>query len=464
MNQKDSIQLAYFGDDFTGSTDALEFMTRAGADTILFIEPPTPDQWAPYAGYQAFGVAGLTRAMPPDEMEPVLETAFARIREIAPRHLHYKVCSTFDSSPEIGSIGTAIGVGRRTFGNPVTPVVVGAPHLGRYVAFGNLFARMGIGSTGEIHRLDRHPSMRHHPTTPADEADLRLHLARQCDHSMGLIDLVDLELPAEALRAKIEAAADDNAEVLFFDGIYEPQMARIGAALETLRGETDTLFSVGSSGVEKALGDHWGATGKLTPRDHWTEVQPVDACLVLSGSVSPITADQIRTARDNGFAAIAVAPEALESERRKESLVADYAAQIAEHLRNGRSVVLHSCEGPDDPRLDACREILGRQGLSPREVRGKTARVFGEILGGAARRALEATGAGRLVVAGGDTSSIVARALGIEAVEMIAPLYPGAPLCRAFAPDSPVDQMEINLKGGQVGDRNYFPALKAGKL
>src|SRR5688572_31027446 len=43
----------------------------------------------------------------------------------------------------------------------------------------------------------------------------------------------------------------------------------------------------------------------------------------------------------------------------------------------------------------------------------------------------------RLVIAGGDTSSYAARAMGIEAVEMIAALVPGAPLCKAVAPGSP---------------------------
>lgn len=464
MNRASPVQLAFFGDDFTGSTDALEFMTRAGAKTILFIEPPTAEQWAAYADRQAVGMAGMTRSMPPGEMAPVLEKAFTRIREIAPRHFHYKVCSTFDSSPGIGNIGTAIRIGRRVFGNPVTPVVVAAPHLGRYVAFGNLFARMGIGSKGEIHRLDRHPSMRHHPITPTDEADLQLHLSRQCEDAMGLVDLVDLEQPAGVIRERMEDVIRAGAEVLFFDGLYEHHMARIGEAMEDLRGEQPTLFSVGSSGVEKALGDHWGHTGDLTPRTEWTEVGPCGTCLVLSGSVSPVTAEQIGTARANGFADLAVDPKALENGERRESLVADYAAQIATRLREGESVILHTCEGPEDPRLQECRDILGRQGLTPSEIRGKTARIFGEILGEAGRRALEEAGAGRLVVAGGDTASLVARRLGIEAVEMIAPLYPGAPLCRAHAPGSPVDRMEINLKGGQVGDAHYFPALRNGKI
>ncbi|WP_420148717.1 nucleotide-binding domain containing protein [Spirosoma sp.] len=54
--------------------------------------------------------------------------------------------------------------------------------------------------------------------------------------------------------------------------------------------------------------------------------------------------------------------------------------------------------------------------------------------------------------------------MGIEAVEMIAPLVPGAPLCRATAPGSSLDGVEVNFKGGQVGAENYFGVLLEGRV
>jgi uncharacterized protein YgbK (DUF1537 family) len=71
----------------------------------------------------------------------------------------------------------------------------------------------------------------------------------------------------------------------------------------------------------------------------------------------------------------------------------------------------------------------------------------------------------RVLIAGGDTSGYLARTLGIDALEMIAPLATGAPLCRAFAAaGSPFDGLELNFKGGQVGPPNYFGAVAQGKL
>src|SRR5439155_21327656 len=126
---------------------------------------------------QRFGVAGMTRSMRPEEMERILRPAFQSLRESGTPIIHYKVCSSFDSSPNVGSIGRVIDLGIEIFNSRCVPVLVGGPALGRYCVFGNLFAR--CGEECEAFRLDRHPSMSHHPATPMNEADLRLHLARQ---------------------------------------------------------------------------------------------------------------------------------------------------------------------------------------------------------------------------------------------------------------------------------------------
>jgi uncharacterized protein YgbK (DUF1537 family) len=73
---------------------------------------------------------------------------------------------------------------------------------------------------------------------------------------------------------------------------------------------------------------------------------------------------------------------------------------------------------------------------------------------------VEHTGVGRVAVAGGDTSGHVAQALGIAALSAVAPLAPGAPLCRAYGPDAAESGLEIVLKGGQMGAPDFFCAAK----
>ena len=438
--------LAYYGDDFTGSTDALEFLSRAGARTALFIEPPTPAQLATYAGLDAVGVAGLTHAMPPDAMQAALEPAFARLRMLGARHIHYKVCSTFDSSPTIGSIGRAIEVGKEAFPNAFVPLLVAAPPLGRYCVFGNLFARLGIGSDGGIFRLDRHPSMSRHPTTPANESDLRLHLARQTTLKTGLLDILQIAQPLAAMQAAIGAQVQEGAKVMLFDALYEEQLLGIGAAIDGYATENEPLFSVGSSGVEMALGQLWAQNGTLTPVTDWPSPGRAAPLLVVSGSCSPVTAGQMAWAKANGFAEVVLDAPKLAADADSLVSLASYQQQAIAFLGAGRSVIVHTNSGA--------------AGATP----GLSAQKLGTALGLIAREAVRQTGVRRVVVAGGDTSSYAARAMGIEAVEMIAPFYPGAPLCRAAAPGSPLHGVEVNFKGGQVGAPEYFGVLQEGRM
>ena len=123
---------------------------------------------------------------------------------------------------------------------------------------------------------------------------------------------------------------------------------------------------------------------------------------------------------------------------------------VIHFLQSGRSVIVHTTKTGSDQRIAA-------------KLKNQTADLLGMALGQVLRGALSQAKVQRLCIAGGDTSSFAARALGIEALEMIASLTPGAPLCRAFAPNSPADQMEIVFKGGQVGAENYFETVLKGK-
>lgn len=445
MNSASQLLLAFYGDDFTGSTDALEFLSRAGIKTMLFIEPPTAEQLAAYPDLQAIGVAGMTRAMTPAEMEETLLPAFQKLKELNTAQVHYKVCSTFDSSPATGSIGKAIEIGAQVFKHRFVPLLVAAPALGRYCTFGNLFARLGIGSQGEIFRLDRHPSMSKHPVTPADEGDLRLHLAKQTDQKIGLINILDIVRPIEEIEEKLHELTEAGNGIILFDALYPEQMECIGSVLDNAA-DAGTLFSVGSSGIEMALGDHWKKQGITAPKTSWMPEEYTGPILVISGSCSPVTSGQIEWALENGFAEVALDTEALSDLNNIDSIIQKNITEATALIQSDKSVIVHTSKGSDDPRIAKTRREIGLQ----------TALILGTALGRIARAIAAETKVRRVLVAGGDTSGYAARAMGIEAVEMIRPLAPGAPLCKVYAPGSPLDGLEINLKGGQVGAKDYF--------
>ncbi|GAB3913956.1 four-carbon acid sugar kinase family protein [Mucilaginibacter boryungensis] len=459
--QQYNLLLAYYGDDFTGSTDALEFLSRAGVKTVLFIEPPTTTQLSKYKNLQAIGVAGNTRALPPDEMEQELIPAFSALKDLGASHVHYKVCSTFDSSPAIGSIGRAADVGAKVFKAPFIPLLVAAPPLGRYCLYGNLYARMGIGSQGEIYRLDRHPSMSRHPSTPMNEADLRLHLSKQTQQQIGLMDILSID--QDAAEDKLETLIGSGSEIVLFDALYTEQLLPIAELIDQYADKTQPLFSIGSSGIEMALGQLWEQQGLTQPIIDWPAAGKAKSMLVVSGSCSPVTAKQIEYAVKKGFASVAIDTVALATAADISAMVKQYVAEVTGLMEQGKHVIIHTSLGADDPRIADTHKVFTDKGLTEATIRSKTAQLYGQVLGQIASGVAGQIKLQRLVIAGGDTSSFVARTMGIEAVEMIAPVSPGAPLCRAYAPGTAIDGIEVNFKGGQVGAEDYFVKVKEGK-
>lgn len=453
------LRLAYYGDDFTGSTDVMEALSLAGVRTVLFLEPPRPAALARFPGVEAVGVAGVSRALPTGAIERELRPVFEAFRALNPQIVHYKTCSTFDSSPTVGSIGRALDVGAAVFPGPFLPVVVGAPALGRYVVFGNLFARSGPES--EVFRLDRHPTMRRHPVTPMTESDLRLHLARQTDEPVGLFDVQALALPERPASERLDALTASGTRAVLFDTLTPDHLTRLGHLIAARAAENAPLFAVGSSGLEYALTAHWRTAGELPDGSTAPATAApgrVEQIAIVSGSCSPVTARQIDWAEANGFGVVALDTERLIAPETDAAARAAALSAAREHGEAGRSVIVHAGRGPDDPRIAATLRRLERLGETEERGRRRIGQALGEIL----RLALERTGIRRAVVAGGDTSSVVARQLGIEALEFIAPIAPGSPLCRVHSRHAVVDGIEMLFKGGQVGTIQLLGSVRDG--
>jgi uncharacterized protein YgbK (DUF1537 family) len=435
----------WYGDDFSGSTDVMEAFTLNGLPAVLFLEPPAPADLAEFPGVRAVGVAGVARSKSPQWMEANLPPILERLGRLGAPLVQYKVCSTFDSSPEVGSIGRALDIGRRVLATQsFTPIVVGAPVLRRYVAFGNLFATVGPVT----HRLDRHPTMSRHPVTPMNEADLVRHLARQSAARVASFDL--LALGADDFAARFGITLADRPDAVLFDTLDARSLERAGALV--WRHAARPTYCVASSGLQYALVAHFRAEGWLPEPARPDPPARADRIVVVSGSCSPATAAQIARAEEAGCATIRVDPRLLAAGNGSEIDRARNAGLAA--LSAGRSVVLYTARGPDDSAVTAFDAFVRERGMA-REAANEG---VGAALGALLRGLLLETGARRAVVCGGDTSGEAARALGLQALTMLSPLAPGSPLCRAHARERGLDGLEIALKGGQVGGPDYLLA------
>jgi len=353
--------LAYYGDDFTGSTDVLEVLSYAGIETALFIDAPSIEDLGRFPGLQAVGVAGVTRSRATDEMGVELAPIFRRFGELGAYIVHYKTCSTFDSAPEVGSIGRAIDIGQEVFSSPFVPLVVGAPALQRFCLFGNLFARSGLDS--KVFRLDRHPTMSRHPITQMGEADLRFHLARQTQRAIGLFDVLQLAREERAMDEVFAELRAGPAEIMLFDTLADADIEQVGRLIwENLSAGTP-LFCAGSSGLEYALTAHWHSSGWLTDQTTGQHVAAVERALIVSGSCSPVTQRQIDFATKNGFAEVAAETEKLV--RGGEQARAEIERLVRESLdalECGQNPLVHTAKGPDDPRIGTTTALFAERG------------------------------------------------------------------------------------------------------
>lgn len=438
--------VAWYGDDFTGSAAVMEVLTFAGFPSVLFFDLPTPERLAQFPGLRGIGVAGDARTRSPEWMATHLPLVFAALRRLGAPVLHYKICSTLDSAPQVGSIGAAADLAMGP--GDWAPMIVAAPEIGRWQAFGTLFAAAG----SEVHRLDRHPTMSVHPVTPMDEADVRRHVERQTARRVGLVDLRALKAgrAAEALAEERQAGRS----IIAIDVVDDETLAAAGALIRDAAGP---LFVIGSQGVEYALVAAWRAAGLAPAVETAPAGRPVARVAVVSGSCSPVTAGQIREAEQAGFETIRLDPRAVLDAASWERERGRAVAAALEALGQGRDPIVCTALGPDDAAVGTFREAVAQAGLRGDDANGRLGAGLGEVL----REVVGSAGLTRAAIAGGDTSSAAAGAFGLWAVTAEAALAPGVPLLRGHG-DGPGDGIEIALKGGQMGPPDFFRRLRAG--
>ena len=395
-NGGESLLLTYYGDDTTGSTDSMEAAAMAGIPAMLYLAPPTPSELAEHPGLRVVGVAGTSRSHSPEWMSANLPDVFAKLKALGAPLCHYKTCSTFDSSPVLGSIGRAIEIGIEVFQRPVL-VVVGVPPLRRFVVFSNLFAAASVAGTEETYRIDRHPTMSRHPATPMNEADLRLHLARQTTRSISGFDFV--EMLADDAEKRLDACTR-SADIVILD-TFDSRTTRRAGHLLAHYSATGPAFVAGSSGIEYALFDHLTAEGRLPIVPPPAPRGPADKIVAVFGSCSPVTERQIAWAEENGLAIIAADTVALIQDGPRSE--AALSAKTAETLSQRAGVVVYTARGSGDPQiartLAALEKTGGKEGSQP----------LGEALGRILKSVIDRTGVRRIVLGGGDTSSHAVR-------------------------------------------------------
>jgi 3-oxoisoapionate kinase len=446
----DGLLVAWYGDDFTGSSAVMEVLTLAGLPSVLFLDTPTPALLARFAHCRGMGIAGIARSMDPQWMEGHLPPVYRALAHLKAPITHYKVCSTLDSAPHVGSIGRAMELAEAHFHSTWIPLLAAAPAIHRYQLFGNLFAAV----EGEGFRLDRHPTMSRHPVTPMTEADVRVHLSRQTRTPIGLIDHLAMTTGCAAARLKSEIAL--GRRLIALDVIDEQSLIEAGRLIWEHRGRG--LFAVGSQGIEYALAAYWRSAGLIGAEPAFHRGAEVERIAVVSGSCSEVTARQIVWGANHGFEPIRLDVVSALDERAWAEALGRAVHDALSAVSAGRDPIVFTALGPEDPAVAKFWHAMQAMNADSVAVNARIGRGLGSILDSLFRE----TGIRRGVLAGGDTSGHGAKVLGLQALTLLAPTVPGAALFRAHSEDPLYADLEIALKGGQMGAADYFGQVKQG--
>ncbi|HEY6015508.1 MAG TPA: 3-oxo-tetronate kinase [Gaiellaceae bacterium] len=410
--------LGAIADDATGATDLCSTLVGEGMRTVQTMGV-VRDLDLPEVDAVVVGLKSRTAPVA-DAVRESLD-ALAWLRELGARQFFFKVCSTFDSTPE-GNIGPVADALLEALGAEIAVVCPAFPANGRTVYQGHLF----VGD-----RLLSESSMARHPLTPMTDPDLVRFLGRQSPRRVGLVPWPVVRGGADAIHDRLEELRADGVSYAVADALEDADLRAIGEACAELP------LVTGGSGVALGLTENFRRRGLLADAAIPAGGSRRDGpAVVLAGSCSAATQEQVRR--------MAASRPAI----RVDPLDADVdalAAAAGAGLADG-PVLVYTTAPADE--VAAVQAQLGVERAS-----GIVESVLGEL----ARR-LVADGVRTIVVAGGETSAAVVQALGIRALAVGSEIAPGVPWMTSL--DDP--PLTLALKSGNFGGPDFFlEALEA---
>ena len=413
--------LGCIGDDFTGSTDLANTLVRNGMRTVQLLG--VPDAAIPVPEADAIVIALKSRTSPVAEAVEESLAALRWLTAVGARQFFFKYCSTFDSTPQ-GNIGPVADALLAALEADFTIACPAFPENNRTIFNGHLFV-------GE--QLLSDSSMRNHPLTPMTDANLVRVLQAQTKGKVGLVRYASVKQGPSAIGAAFEQLRANGHRYAIVDAVEDKHLFDIGEACK------DMKLITGGSGVALGLPENFRRLGLLASSHVADQLPPVAGLsAVIAGSCSQATLGQI-AAMSKTHPAFYVDAFAIASG-------ADVATQALAWARSKLAagpVLIFASESPNE-----VKEIQAKIGKE------KAGQLVEDTLAKIASGLINA-GVRKLVVAGGETSGAVVKALSVRGIQIGPQIDPGVPWTLSM--DEP--KIALALKSGNFGAEDFF--LKA---
>lgn len=409
--------LGCIADDFTGATDLANTLVRGGLRTALMIGVPRQPN-VDRDDVDAIVIALKSRTIEPADAVQQSLAALSWLRKAGSDQFFFKYCSTFDST-ERGNIGPVIDALMDALDTRFTIACPAYPDNARTVFRGHLFVGDALLSES---------GMRDHPLTPMRDANLVRVLQRQTRRKVGLVRYDRVHEGAAVIRRTNNELAASGVEIAIVDSMSDSDLRAVGAACNEMP------LVTGGSGVAIGLAANLrGAGQRITDRDAIVLPRLEGRSAVLSGSCSQATHQQVEHWRASR-PSFAIDPLRLAAGE-------DVAAAALEWQKHTTEPVLVFATA--SPALVA--EVQASIGAE------RAGELVEACLATIARGLVE-HGVTKLVIAGGETSSAIVKALGVESLRIGPQIDPGV----AWTLTAGEQPIALALKSGNFGSVDVF--------
>lgn len=416
-----AVLLGCIADDFTGGTDLAGMLVKAGMKTIQLIGVPTSP--AP-KDVDAVVIALKSRTNSSSEAISESLKALGWLKAQGCHQIYFKYCSTFDSTPA-GNIGPVAEALMKALDVDFTIACPAFPANKRSIYKGHLF----VGD-----ELLSESGMRNHPLTPMTDSNLVRVLQAQVTGKVGLTDYSVVKGGPGVIQKRFSDLQKDGCQFSIVDALSDIDLHSIGAAC------ADLPLVTGGSGIALGLPENFRKKGLLkssADADKLDDVAGLRA--VISGSCSIATQEQVGLMKARS-PAYHLDPLALADGKNVVQGALEWAAQYIA----SEPVLIYATSTAEE-----VKHIQEHLGIEKAGAMVETA--LADIASG-----LVKAGVDQLIVAGGETSGAVVKALGISGLRIGPEIAPGVPWTQAIFEDSTTEPLILTLKSGNFGGPQFF--------
>ena len=409
--------LGCIADDFTGATDLASMLARSGVNVSLRIGVPlsTPENTA-----EIEVIALKTRSISASKAIEESLSALKWLNEAGAKKYFFKYCSTFDSTAE-GNIGPVSEALMNELKVDQTIYCPAFPENGRSIYMGNLF----VGQ-----KLLSESSMKDHPLTPMNDSNLMRLLSVQVSRRVGLADRIVVNSGVNSLKEKLISLKENDVPHVIVDAVADTDLDTIASACQ------DMDYITGGSALAMPLAEFYKASGKISANDNSFMNKKLNTgSIILSGSCSEMTIIQVKNFIQRGAAAFQLDPIDLAENGVKKVL--DWLSS-QDFTKN---IIIYATSDPD-----TVKKVQAELGV---DMAGK---IVEQGLSECAIAARE-LGIKNFIIAGGETSGAITKALNVRQLDIGIEIAPGVPWTFSGKRNN---QIALSLKSGNFGSEEFF--------